>query len=133
LVPVVVRVHLEHPPIQSLMDHLELLLLLDRDQSHLVVVEDLLVQMKMVEMVDLVVVHQVVDLLEMVVQERNTLPINQVILVLIQTLKTKVVLVVKEMIHQSLTMALAVVVDSLDLVKVAVLVVVMEVLVLIYQ
>tara|TARA_A100001515_G_C4562040_1_gene206924 strand:- start:618 stop:863 length:246 start_codon:yes stop_codon:yes gene_type:complete len=30
-VPVVVRVHLDHPTIQSLMDHLELLLLLDRE------------------------------------------------------------------------------------------------------
>tara|TARA_Y100000289_G_C3842925_1_gene109480 strand:+ start:39 stop:335 length:297 start_codon:yes stop_codon:yes gene_type:complete len=98
-----------------------------------VVVEVLLVEVKMVKMVDLVVVHQVAEVLEMLVQERNTLPMNQVILVLIQALKTKVVLVVKEMIHQSLTMALAVVVDSLDLVKVAVLVVVMEVLVLIYQ
>ena len=34
-----------------------------------VVVEDLLVQVKMVKMVDLVVVHQVADLLEMVAQE----------------------------------------------------------------
>ena len=94
-------------------------------------VEVLLVQMKMVKMVDLVVVHQVADQLEMVATVEGSLPMNQVILVLIQTLKTKVILVVKEMLHQSVTMALAVVVDSLDLVKAVVMVVVTEVLVLI--
>ena len=90
-----------------------------------------MVQVKMVKMVDLVVVHQVVDLLEMVVQEIGTLPIRQITLVIIQDLKTKVIPVVKEMIHQSLTMALVAVVDSLELVKAVVLVVVTEVLVLI--
>ena len=90
-----------------------------------------MVQVKMVMMVDLVVVHQVVDLLEMVVQEIGTLPIHQITLVIIQALKTKVILVVKEMLHLYLTMALAVVVDSLELVKAVVMVVVMEALVLI--
>tara|TARA_A100001515_G_C4562040_1_gene206923 strand:- start:312 stop:608 length:297 start_codon:yes stop_codon:yes gene_type:complete len=98
-----------------------------------VVVVDLLVQVKMVKMVDLVVVHQVADLLEIMVQEIGTLPIHQITLVIIQTLKTKVNLVVEEMLDQSVTMALAVVVDSLELVKAVVMVVVMEVLVLIYQ
>ena len=90
-----------------------------------------MVQMKMVKMVDLVVVHQVADQLEMVATVEGSLPMNQVILVLIQTLKTKVILVVKEMLHQSVTMALAAVVDSLELVKAVVMVVVTEVLVLI--
>ena len=67
LVPVVLRAHLEHPPIHSLMDRLELVLLLEPQLQHLAVVEVLLVQVKMVKMVDLVVVHQVADQLEMVV------------------------------------------------------------------
>tara|TARA_Y100000004_G_scaffold156377_1_gene181486 strand:+ start:1067 stop:1315 length:249 start_codon:yes stop_codon:yes gene_type:complete len=81
----------------------------------------------MVILVVLVVVHQVVDLPEMVVQEISGLLMRQVSLVL---LLTKVMLVVKEMIHQSLTMVLVEVVDSSELVKVVVLVVVMEALVL---
>tara|TARA_B100002019_G_scaffold291396_1_gene311476 strand:- start:322 stop:663 length:342 start_codon:yes stop_codon:yes gene_type:complete len=113
------------------MERMELLVLLDHLYAHRAVVEVFLVQVKMVKMVDLVVVHRVADQLEVVATVEGSLPMNQVILVLIQDLKTKVNLVVEEMLHQSVTMALAAVVDSLELVKAVVMVVVTEVLVLI--
>ena len=133
LVPVVLRAHLEHPPIHSLMDRLELVLLLEPQLQHLAVVEVLLVQVKMVKMVDLVVVHQVADQLGNGGVGNRYSPTHQITLAIILILKTKVNLVVKEMLHQSITMVLAVVVDSLKMVKAVVMVVVTEVLVLIYQ